>query len=123
MKNLLLFLSFAFISLTGYSQSQTFTMSHDTNGTWHSNYAVAIPNGNGYTYTYTLSGTNPDITIESQAQGVLGSLKEFNTDYFSTWGSGTVDTSNAMIRYQDVLEITMKNNPGSGYAEITVNPF
>ncbi len=123
MKTLFLFLSFAFISLTGYSQSQTFTMSSYTNGTWHNNYAVAIPDGNGYTYTYNLSGQNPNITIQSQTQGVLGSLQEFTINSASIWGSGTVNTSNAILRYQDMIEITIINNPGSGYAEIIVDPY
>lgn len=127
MKTLFLFLSFAFISLTGYSQSQTCNLSSSNSGTRGNDYAIMLYNGNGYTYAYSIDVKNSTVTITSDHHGLLGMSSNPTSSMLSTAGSGNADQSgmDSNIKYWDHIRIEIFNGETSPYgsASLTINPY
>jgi hypothetical protein len=127
MKNLLLILAFVLISLTGFSQ--TFSYSSSQNGNTQQVFNVAVIHG-GYNYSYSISShatyqwSSNLTSIGSTHLGTIG----YCTDNQSKSGSGNSGAAKPSFTSDQII-IAILNNwwnssyISSGSASITINCY
>jgi len=127
MKNLLFVLAFVLISLTGFSQTFSYSTSQQGNTQQVNNLTVIH---GGYNYSYSISSSaiphyGSNITaIGSPHCGSIGVCSVNENFYNSTSGSGNSGAANPSFT-SDVIVIAILNNGSgsSGSASITITCY
>ena len=121
MKNLLLILAFVLISLTGFSQTFSYSTSQFGSNNWQV-CNVSVIHG-GYSYAYQISSYGWNITsIGSNHLGSLGVCSNNENFWNSKSGSGNSGAANSSFT-SDQIYLVVVNSPGSGSATITVTCY